>query len=119
MGKRRSLNAKPVTCNGKLIYRSKKEADGAAGRARRRSGHANIEAYPCKLKSHFHIGHQRPVEERRKLPLANGTDTELSGQDEGTRAEGLVAGRTTPLSRVGNVAGSIWATIETTEGEVP
>lgn len=65
MGKRRSIlnTQRPSTCNGLTIYRQRKSAEGAAGRARRRTGR-DIQAFPCRYKSHFHIGDQTKFQKK-------------------------------------------------------
>lgn len=115
MGKRRSLlrARRPATCNGKVIYHSRKDADSAAGRARAKSGHTNIDRYKCPQASHYHIGHQHEDSEQRAL--ANADNSEVSRESSRPKLPRLDNRGKTPSRCLGNVAGSLWASIAETE----
>lgn len=109
MGKRRSLldATRERTCKGRVIFHSKKDADGAAARARKRSGHNNIRRYNCESASHYHIGHSQ---DSGKRSLADSRATTMLRKVERPDVSAIVAGGKSKLERVGNVTGSLWST---------
>lgn len=111
MGKRRTLlNAqRPRNCDGKVIYEKLKDARGAASRARKRSGHANIQHYKCVSHSHYHIGHQS---EYRQRALADAAAAKLSGKGN---LPGSVGSRPVARLEMGEFAGSLWSAVDGAE----
>ncbi len=122
MGKRRTiLNAqRPMHCNGKVIYKNKKLADGAAARARKRSGIQTIDSYKCLTKSHFHIGDQQKYQDSRKRALADRRDPASAGisKVDGNSLSPVDDGTKAPVRHLGSVTGSLWSTNGTPKGTV-
>lgn len=115
MGKRRFgvIQRQQETCCGKVVFHSRKAAKGEAARARARSGHEDIQPYPCPKASHFHIGHDKDYGKR---PLADRDDSAITGEADSLSP--TIAGANASLRQVGAIAGSLWSTNDKAEGKI-
>lgn len=117
MGKRTSVKReRRLTCEhekGKVIYSNRKLARGAAALARKDTEDRNINEFRCRVKSHFHIGHDNfnksktPVRQNQRTTVApalvNSAVAAVPSQPERPRVSRPVRPREKPVTLVGVV----------------
>lgn len=96
-------------CGGKVIYSCLKRASSAAGQVRAKKGESNILPYPCKQGSHFHIGHNRPIAERKVSPTVKREHRERSPEEKLSRY----------TNHLGHIAAELWEAAEDNNVYIP